>query len=252
MRSVRRLVVLVAAVAAVVVGQANGSGVWGQSPGEFAADSDQNLRVAGWAFAIWGPIYAGLLAFAVWQALKRSDGPLTDLLGWPAALALTGIGGWIVAAAYDAEPATAVIIISSALALILPMWVRADRVRAAAGAQRWLVVWPLVALAGWLTVASPVNVVTVLRGNGDLPGPPLAWTLGAVVGVTALALIVSRRIGTALYALPIAWGLVGIAVAEWSRNSPLAGTAAAAVVCSAVGALVLVRRDRSRTALRSA
>jgi hypothetical protein len=235
--------VLVAAVAAVVVGQANGSGAWGQSPGEFAADSDANLRVSGWAFAIWGPIYAGLLAFAVWQTLRRSDGRVTDLLGWPAALALSGIGLWIVAAAYDAEPATAVIIISSALALILPLWVGADRMRAATGLDRRLGVWPLSALAGWLTVASPVNVVTVLSGNGDLPSPALAWSLGAVAGVTLLALAVSRRIGTVFYALPIAWGLFGVAVAEWSRNPMLAWTAAAALAVCVIGGSALARRS---------
>lgn len=243
MRRFRKLLVLTAAVFAVIVGQANGSGAWGQSPGEFAADSDEHLRVAGWAFAIWGPIYAGLLAFAVWQVLKRSDGPVTSVLGWPAAVALSGIGLWIIAAAYDAEPLTAVLIIGSALALILPMWVTAGRVRGATGLHRWLGVWPLAALAGWLTVASPVNVVTVLSGNGDLPGPPLAWTLGAVAAVTACALAVSRRIASAAYALPIAWGLVGVAAAEWSRNPVLAWTAALGVLISLAAGSFGARAD---------
>lgn len=241
MRALRRIVVLIAAAAAVAVGQANGSGAWGQSPAEFAADSDDNLRVAGWAFAIWGPLYGGLLAFAVWQALKRSDGPLTDLLGWPAALALSGIGLWIVAAAYDAEALTAVIIITSALALILPLWFGADRVRAAAGSARRLCVWPLAALAGWLTVASPVNVVTVLSGNGDLPGPPMAWTLAAVAGVTTLALAVSRRIGSFAYALPVAWGLVGVIAAEWIRNPTLAWASVFGAAGCLAGGLILAR-----------
>jgi len=242
MRRLRKVVVPLAALFAVAIGQANGSGAWGQSPGEFAADSDQNLRVAGWAFAIWGPLYLGVLGFSVWQALKRSDSPLTELLGWPAALAFLGIGLWVVAAAADAEAATAVIIISSALALILPLWIGADRVRAASGLHRTLGVWPLAALAGWLTVASPVNVVTVLSGNGDLPGPPLAWTLGAVAAATLLALAVTRRIGTAAYALPIAWGLFGVLIAEWTRNPTLAWTAAAGAALCVVGGAALARR----------
>lgn len=242
MSTLRRIAVPAMAVLAVAAGQLNATGRWGQSPAEFAADSDAVLRVAGWAFAIWGPLYLGVLAFAVWQAFKRNDGELTRLLGWPAALSFAGLAGWIWAAGADAEALTVVVIVSSALTLILPLWVGADRVRAARRWARWLCVWPLAALAGWLTIASPVNLVTVLTGNGDLPGSGLAWSLGAVAFVTAAALLVSRRIGTMLYALPIAWGLVGVAAAEWTRNPPLAWAAAAGVAVSAAGGVLLSRR----------
>mgnify|MGYP003645092155 FL=1 len=53
----RRLLVLASALFAVVIGQSQVLMGWGQSPAEFAADSDATLRVAGFAFAIWGIIY---------------------------------------------------------------------------------------------------------------------------------------------------------------------------------------------------
>jgi hypothetical protein len=242
--ALRRAAVLLTAVAAVVIGPANASGAFGQSPAQFAADSDANLRVAGWAFSIWGPLYAGLLAFAGWQLLRRSDGRLTQLLGWPAAGAFAGLFAWIIAAGADAEAATAVIIISTLLTLAAPLWAGAAEVRAASGAQRRLVVWPLGALAGWLSVASPVNVVTVLTGNGDLPGPALAWSLMAVVGVALAALAMSRRLGTLAYALPVGWGLAGVAAAEWSRNPLLAWTALACGFAAVAGGWALAGRYR--------
>lgn len=241
-RTLRRFAVLVTTLAAVIIGPANASGAFGQSPAEFAADSDANLRVAGWAFRIWGPLYAGMLAFTAWQLLGRSDSPLTRLLGWPAALAFAGLFAWILAAGADAEATTAVIIIATLLALLAPLWAGAAEVRAASGAQRWLVVWPLAALAGWLSVASPVNVVTVLTGNGDLLGPALAWSLTAVVAVALAALAVSRRLATLAYALPVGWGLAGVAAAEWSRNPVLAWTALVCGLATVAGGWVLAAR----------
>ena len=98
----RRWIVLGAAVFAVVVAQAQMGLGWGQSAAAFAADSDATLKVAGWAFAIWGLIYLGLLIYAVRQALPQTgESDLIHAFGWPSVLAFAGIGLWIVAAAFD-------------------------------------------------------------------------------------------------------------------------------------------------------
>ena len=61
----RRLIVLACAVFAVVVAQAQMLMGWGQTPSEFSADSDATLKVAGYAFSIWGLIYVAILAIVV-------------------------------------------------------------------------------------------------------------------------------------------------------------------------------------------
>ena len=68
----RRLIVLACAVFAVVVAQAQMLMGWGQTPAEFSADSDATLKVAGYAFSIWGLIYVAILAYAVRQALRQT------------------------------------------------------------------------------------------------------------------------------------------------------------------------------------
>ena len=88
----RRLMVLAATVFAIVIGQAQVLLGWGQSPAEFSADSDATLRVAGYAFAIWGVIYLWLLVYAVRQALPQTgESRLINRLGWPSLAALLGI-----------------------------------------------------------------------------------------------------------------------------------------------------------------
>jgi cation transport ATPase len=128
---VRRLIVLAAAIFGVVIGRALDLLGWGQTPAEFSADGDTTLRVAGYAFAIWGLIYLWLLVYAVRQALPRTgESRLIHRLGWPSALALFGIGGWIVAAALDWETATIVLIFGALASLLIPLLGEAEAIRA--------------------------------------------------------------------------------------------------------------------------
>lgn len=246
----RRLLVLAAVIFAVVIAYAQMAFGWGQSPAEFSADSDATLRVASYAFSIWGLIYLSLLIYAVRQALPQTgESRLIHRLGWPSLLAFLGIGWWIVASAFDLEWATIVLIFGSLLVLLVPLLMEAGTIRTLdrADRDRWTVVWPLGLLAGWLTVASPVNLLTVVTGNGDLPEAPSpeVWALIAVGIVAVAALAVTARIRTLAYPLPIAWGLLGVFVAELERGrETVAYGALVAAVAVLVGAVVLTFRLR--------
>jgi hypothetical protein len=245
----RRAIVLAATVFSVVIGQTQVLLGWGQSPAEFSADSDATLRVAGFAFAIWGVIYLWLLVYAVRQALPQTgESPLINRLGWPSVAALLGIGWWVVAAAFDWEAATIVLIFGSLAAVLIPLLINAGAIRALArfDRDRLMTVWPLALLAGWLTVAAPLNLITVATGNDALPAllSPTVWAMLAIVVVAAVALGVTQRLRTLAYALPIAWGLLGAFTAEQQRNPMLAYVALAAAVAVLVGAIVLALRLR--------
>lgn len=245
LKSTRRLAVFASMIFAVVVGQLQQLANLGQSPAEFAADSDATLKVVGWAFAVWGPIYLGLIVYAVRQLLpKTQESEMLKAFGWPSVLALLGIGWWILAAAWDLEVATIVLIFGSLIVLLIPLLRRADAIRALSNKDRdrWMTVWPLAALAGWLTVAAPVNLLTVATGNGDLPAalPSTGWALLAVVAAAAMGLLVTWRTRVLAYSLPIAWGLLGVFVAEQDKgNAVLAFGALAASLVVLGGSLVI-------------
>ena len=248
-QTTRRWIVLASAVFAVVVAYGQMATGWGQTPEEFSADSDATLKVAGYAFAIWGLIYLGLLVYAVRQALPQTgESLLIHRLGWPSAAALLGIGWWIVASAIDWEWATVALIFGSLFVLLVPLLLNAGSIRALprTDRDRWMVVWPLALLAGWLTVASPVNLLTILTGNGDLPASPspTAWAMLAVAVVALTALVVTASLRMLAFALPVAWGLLGAFVAEQERNPSLAYAALAAAVAVLVGAVILTFRLR--------
>ena len=235
----RRLVVLAAAVFAVVVPVVQRLGGFGLSQAEFAADGNQTLQVAGYAFSIWGLLYLGLLVYAGRQALPQTgESVLINRLGWPSAVAMFGIGLWIIAAALNLKAASVVIIFASLLALLVPLLVHGKTIRTTGvmDRDRWFLIWPLSALAGWLTVAAPLNLITTATAFDALPDflSPTGW---ALVALPALAVLVGVEVTiylrTLAYPLPIAWGLVGVFVAEQERNPTLAYPAL-------VGAFILV------------
>src|SRR5690606_33907808 len=118
----RRLAVLAAAVFAVVVPVIQRLTGWGLSQAEFAADGNETLRVAGYAFSLWGLLYLGLLAYAGRQALPQTgESVLIRRLGWPSVVAFFGIGLWIIVAAMNLKAASVMIIFAALLALLVPM-----------------------------------------------------------------------------------------------------------------------------------
>lgn len=245
----RRLVVLAAAVFAVVVPIVQALTGFGLSQAEFAEDGNETLRVAGYAFSIWSLIYLGLLAYAVRQALPQTgESEMINRMGWPSAVAFFGIGLWIIVAALNLKAASVAVIFASLLALLIPLLANARIVRGLARTERdrLLVVWPLAALAGWLTVAAPLNLMTTATAFDALPAAlsPGGWAILAIVITTLVALGVTFALRTLAYPLPAAWGLLGAFVAEQTDKPTVAFVALAGGVILLIGGVVLSFRLR--------
>lgn len=245
----RRLIVLAAAVFAVVVPAVQIFGGLGLSQAEFSAEGDATLRVAGYTFSIWSLIYVGILAYAVRQALPRTgESDLIHRMGWPSAVAFFGIGFWIIVAALNLKVASVLVIFATLAGLLIPLLAVAGMIRGLPGRDmdRWLVAWPLAALAGWLTVAAPLNLITTATALNALPAAlsPTAWALLAVTATTVIGLLVTWRLRLLTYPLPLAWGLIGAFVAEQERNPLVAFTCLFAAIILILAGVVLTFRLR--------
>ena len=249
----RRQVVLAAAIFAVAVPLVQYFAHLGLSQAQFAADGNWTLQVAGYAFSIWGLLYLGLLAYAIRQALPQTgESPLINRMGWPSAATLFGIGVWIIVAALDLKTASVGVIFASLLAVLIPLLLNGKTIRALGAVEpdRWLTAWPLAALAGWLTIAAPLNLITTATAFDALPAAlsPTGWAVAAVVGVTLIGLFGTWILRLLAYPLPIAWGLIGAFVAEQDRNPALGFTALGAAVLLLVGGVIIAWGLRSGVA----
>jgi hypothetical protein len=240
----RRLVVLGAAAFAIVVPVVQALTGFGLSQAEFAEDGNETLRVAGYAFSIWSLIYAGILAYAVRQVLPQTgESEMINRMGWPSAVAFFGIGLWIIVAALNLKAASVAIIFAALLALLIPLLANARLVRSLGRRERdrLLVLWPLAALAGWLTVAAPLNLITTATAFDALPTAlsPSGWAILAIALTTLTALGVTFALRTLAYPLPASWGLLGAFVAEQADKPAVAFTALAGALALLVGGVVL-------------
>ncbi len=240
----RRLVVLGAAAFAVVVPVVQALTGFGLSQAEFAEDGNETLGVAGYAFSIWSLIYAGILAYAVRQVLPQTgESEMINRMGWPSAVAFFGIGLWIIVAALNLKAASVAIIFAALLALLIPLLANARLVRSLGRTERdrLLVLWPLAALAGWLTVAAPLNLITTATAFDALPTAlsPSGWAILAIALTTLTALSVTFALRTLAYPLPASWGLLGAFVAEQADKPAVAFTALAGALALLVGGVVL-------------
>ena len=245
----RRILVLIAAFAAPLIGYGQMAMGVGMTPAEFAAQGDDTLRVASFAFTIWAVIYGWIAVYAVYQALPTTtETESLRRLGWPSFVAFAGIGLWVVASAANAQGASVAIIFASLLVLLMPLVQNAKLFWSDSIRRRALIAWPLTLLAGWLTIASIVNLLTVMtsqdliaKGTGPL------WSLGAIGLAALVALFVTARTRLWTYPVPIAWGLIGVFFAGRTDGNDLQAFAAlgAAILIVISTTLILSRKDQA-------
>jgi hypothetical protein len=217
---------------------------FGRPIGDQSDDVRTLITPAGWAFSIWGLLYAGSLVFAVYQALpavRRNE--LLARIRLPAAGAFLGNALWAAYTQLFGLSLVSVAIILFTLVCLLSVYrTFAASDRAFSGSERWCVVLPLSALASWLTVASIVNVAASLRFHGvDLgeAAPLMAAAVLTVAGVIAAAALRGGH-GNPAYAVVFLWALSAVYAAGGQRSGAVAagvGIAALLVLGAAIWGL---------------
>ena len=96
---------------------------------------------------------------------------------------------------------------------------------------------------GWLTAASAVSVTTLIQEAGYFRRPESAkkWALGSLPVVTALSLLVSKKLNDPYYLLTVVAALAGIAVKQKEKNSVIS-ILAATLAASLLGDFAAVLR----------
>lgn len=222
MTRVWAILVLVAAVAFAAAPWLT-PGFGGFEPDQFPVPQDRPpVQPAGYAFAIWGLIYAWLVIGAGFGLVKRADDVDWAPMRPPLFVSLVVGTGWLAVA--QASPVWATLLIWGMLATALLSLFRAG------DTDRWLQLSPVAVYAGWLTAASSVSIGLLLAGYGWLPETPAAL-VALSIGL-ALALVVQYRLHRApQYGITVIWALVAVIVANWQPlNVAVAGLAALGIL----------------------
>lgn len=229
----KRLVIVVLAIA-FAASPLVSDGFGGFYPESFPVQVERwPAQPVGWAFSIWGLIYAGLIAGAVWAAWRPDQSPGWGRAAWPLGISLFIGIFWIEAAMRAPVIATAMILPMAAAAIVAMR-------RAGADWRAWL---PLGLYAGWLTAASGVAVSVVVTGYGLAGARVAAIVLILAVLAVALAVAATRpRIWS--YTFGVGWALLGVIVA----NAAAGDWIIVAICAIGIVALIGVGRIKPATA----
>jgi hypothetical protein len=252
--TVRQVVNVLALIAVIVVNWlANALPLNGQTQGEISDRFDVFFVPAGYAFSIWGLIYLGLIAFAVYQALptQRENARLRRV-GYLFALSCVANITWLFLWHYEVFVLTLVAMLALLL-LLIAIYLRLDIGRAqVGGVERWLVDVPFSVYLGWITVATIANVTVVLDylGWNGWGISPQAWTVIMLFTGLVIATAMSLTRGDVAYSLVLIWAYAGIAVKH--QDTPVVAmtawvTAVLIGLMLVIGVLLKQQRQRAFT-----
>jgi hypothetical protein len=212
----RQVVVILTILATLIVNVlANALPLNGMNTGQISDRFHVYFVPAGYVFSIWGVIYLGLIAYAIFQGLpSQRANPRIRATGWWIALGGLANSAWIFLWHYEKFSLT-IIAMLILLATLIVTYLRLDIGRTnVSKAETWAVRIPFSIYLGWITVATVANATDVLdyikwNGFGLAPEVWMVIMLVAVLSITSLMIYVRRDVA---YSLVILWALVGIAV----------------------------------------
>lgn len=251
-----RFTVLLFALLMPVVAWMNQRGVFGPTNGEVSDRYPTLLVAAGYAFSIWGLIFALDIVYALTQAFgrHRRDRALT-LAAMPAAAGFMFTLLWMPLFSMGLFWLCLGVIFAAlaCMAVALMHVVRHGRWRTHYWAQLALGLH-----TGWLTLAAFINLAQVIVAFELLPTERmLGWSMGLFAAAFATLLMLNRLFhGQLAFVAAAVWGLVAMYVKQSQSTLPGAGTMAAialgAVAVLVVHALVLRRGHARELAQRPA
>lgn len=214
--TLRQVAVVVTTLAMIGVNiLANALPINGQNTGEISDRFDVYFVPAGYVFSIWGLIYIGMIAFAIYQALPaQRQNPRLRAVGWWVTLGNLANAVWIFLWHYN-QFALSVVVMLVLLASLIVTYLRLGIGRTTARpGEVWAARIPFSVYLGWITVATVANITALLdyrRWNGfGLSEAAWFWIILAAVLVIAALMSFNRR--DVAYAAVILWALAGIAV----------------------------------------
>lgn len=235
---IKQILVVAATILVIVFNWlANALPLGGRTTGEVSDKFDNLLTPAGYAFSIWGLIYAGLLAFSVFQVLPaQTDNPRLRRIRSLYILNCAANCCWLYCWHNEFLAASVGVMLVLLGTLILIHQNLEIGKTVVSKLETWTTRIPFSIYFGWITVATILNLtIALLFVKFDGAGvSPFVWAVILIIAAAAIALTIAARFGNAAFALAVAWGLAAIAVKQQSNNSNVMIAAAVAALVAAV------------------
>jgi hypothetical protein len=170
---------------------------------------------AGYVFTVWGLIYIGLIAFAIFQALPAQwENPHLRATGWWISLGGLANRAWFFLWDYEQFSLTLVamlVLLGTLIITYLHLGIGRSKVSTV---ETWAVRLPFSNYLGWITVATAANVTSLLdylKWDGFGVASEI-WMGIVLAAVCVIAVLMNFTRHDVAYAAVILWALAGISV----------------------------------------
>lgn len=241
-----------ALIVTIVLNYLSNTGIFNGNTMSTVSAAYQNLFTpAGYAFSIWGLIYLGLAAFVIYHAVvsfkSSQENNVVLKVGWWFVISCIANCAWIFAWLYDYTGLSVIIMIMllfSLVMIILKTRMELDDLPMKQIAFVW---WPFSLYAGWITVALIANIAAWLtKINWDGFGiSAITWTIIMIIIAGIIYLLMTWQRNMREYALVGVWGLLAIAVANWTTEPSIVQSSIIISVILFVSSTVHAIRNRS-------
>jgi hypothetical protein len=196
------------------------------------------LTPAGYAFSIWSLIYILLIVFVVYQARdmlrSRSENNLPQTVGPFFIIASICNGLWTYVFVSEMVGLSVVILLLLTVSLYVLLWRLKIAVDDPPIKTIICVWWPLMIYAGWVTVASVVNIASWLESLNVTLTPLFASAVLIGLGGILGTLLITRNVRELL--LACAWGIAAIGV----QQIQVSGSQVVLIVALTVAGLLFI------------
>ena len=226
----QQFLVIVATVGMIILNWLAKVGILGGI--ETGAISDKyptHITPAGFAFAIWGLIYLGMLAFSIYQALPSNAGKYRDVRRIYI-LSCVANGAWLYTWSQE------MMIVSLGIIVVLLISLALINIKLPVSETKgeyWLTKFPFGLYFGWVTAATILNATITLISLGiDFP-ETTTILIGAALMLIAAALgaLVRWKLKNYFYPLAVAWALTAIAVKQSGQTLIVTACAIGVIIC---------------------
>jgi len=209
----------------------------GQNTGEISDRFDVFFVPAGYVFSIWGIIYIGWIAFAIYQFLPaQKESPRLRRLGYWFSLSGLLNAGWLFCWHYNLF-GLSVLVMLTLLGTLLVSYLKLQVGKTSVSTtEKWSVDIPFSVYLGWVSVATIANITDWLyfiewSGFGIRPQ---VWAVIMLVVASVVGALMAIRQQDAGYLFVFVWAFAGIALKQAGTplvaNSAWAATAVALIL----------------------
>ncbi|HEX8638723.1 MAG TPA: TspO/MBR family protein [Pyrinomonadaceae bacterium] len=218
----------------------------GIDPGAISDKYPTRITPAGYAFAIWSLIYAGLVAFSIYQALPKNADRFRSIRT-VYILSCAANCAWLYFWHAD-RILVSVLVIFVLLGSLAFINVRLRETET--HGEYWFAKVPFGLYFGWVTAATILNATVALVYSNVRVSDSATNFIGAglLLIAAALGVIIRFKLTNYFYPLAIAWALTAIAVKQSGQTLIVAAAAVGVIACllAAVSFLMNMPSSESR------